>query len=57
MRVNNKFNKSMTDLLTSYNTEEKITQNFYIPNSNRNYKRINYNNNSNNNINLETGLA
>ena len=38
-------------LLTSCNTEERIAQNIYIHNSNRNYKKkINYNNN---NINQE----
>ena len=50
-RVNNKFDKSMIYLLTSCNTEERIAQNIYIHNSNRTYKRINYNNNDN--INLE----
>ena len=34
-------------LLTSCNTEERIAQNIYIHNSNRNYKKINYNNNIN----------
>ena len=29
-------------LLTSCNTEERIAQNIYIHNSNRNYKKINY---------------
>ena len=43
----------MTYLLTFCNTEERITQNTFIHNSNRTYKIINYNNN-NNNINLET---
>ena len=38
-------------LLTSCNTEEKIAQNIYIHNSNRNYKKINYNKNI---INQET---
>ena len=32
-------------LLTSCNTEERIAQNIYIHNSNRNYKKINYKNN------------
>ena len=32
-------------LLTSCNTEERIAQNIYIRNSNRNYKKINCNNN------------
>ena len=40
----------MIYFLTSCNTEERIAQNIYIYNSNRNYKKINYNNN---NINLE----
>ena len=31
----------------SCNTEERIAQNIYIHNSNRNYKKINYNNNIN----------
>ena len=34
-------------LLTSCNTEERIAQNIYVHNSNRNYKKINYNNNIN----------
>ena len=34
-------------LLTSCNTKERIAQNIYIHNSNKNYKRINYNNNIN----------
>ena len=39
------FNKSMIYLLTSCNnTEERIAQNIYIHNSNKNYKRIDYNN-------------
>ena len=33
--------------LTSCNTEERIAQNIYIHNSNRNLKKINYNNNIN----------
>ena len=37
----------MIYLLTSCNTEERIAQNIYIYNSNRNYNRINYNNNIN----------
>ena len=40
----------MIDLLTSCNTEERIAQNIYIHNSNRNYKRIN----NSNSINQET---
>ena len=34
-------------LLTSCNTEERIVQKIYIHNSNKNYKKINYNNNIN----------
>ena len=37
----------MIYLTTSCNTEERIAQNIYIHNSNRKYKRINYNNNIN----------
>ena len=33
----------MIYLLTSCNTEERIAQNIYIHNSNRNHKKINYN--------------
>ena len=51
--LNNKFNKSTIHLLTSCDTEERIAQNIYIHNSNRNYKRINYNNNSNISIKLD----
>ena len=40
----------MIYLLTFSNIEDRIVQNIYIHNSNRNYKVINYNNN---NINQE----
>ena len=46
-KVSNKFNKSMIYLLTSSDTEERIAQNIYIHNSNKNFKRINHNNNIN----------
>ena len=42
-----KFNKSKIYLLTSCNTEDRIAQNIYIHNSNRNCKRINFYNNNN----------
>ena len=35
----------MIFLLISSNAEERIAQNIYIHNSNRNYKKFNYNNN------------
>ena len=39
--------KVMIYLLNSCNTEERIAQNIYIHNSNKNYKKFNYNNNIN----------
>ena len=55
-RVDYEFNISMIYPLTSCNTKERIVQNIYIRNSNRNYRKIKlsiYNNDYNNNINLE----
>ena len=53
-KVSDKFNKSTIYLLTFCNTEERMVQNIFIYNSNKNYRIVklsiyNCNNNNNNN--------